>query len=101
MRIRIRRTIGPFLSIGCAFALAHPLGAQVLALNAVPERRYEDERAAFVAIRQVLVDAEENVFILDTQTAGVHVFGADGVYRGQIGRSGSGPGEFRSVGWMG
>lgn len=101
MSERTRRATRLTLCVECALTLSQPLGAQVRELRAVPQRTYDTDRAAVVEVRQVLVDAEDNVFVLDTESRGVHVFSPDGSYRGQIGRSGSGPGEFRSVGWMG
>ncbi len=48
----------------------------------------------FGSIRSLAVAADGTLFVMDGQVPAVRVFGADGVYRTTLGRSGEGPGEF-------
>jgi hypothetical protein len=47
----------------------------------------------FSEIRQVIVDNEEKVYVLDSKESGVKVFTREGQYLRTIGRPGQGPGE--------
>lgn len=75
--------------------------AQAPEWRLVKETVYASPRAPLTRIRQITVDEGGSVYVLDSQSPGIEVFDPDGPYRGSIGRSGGGPGEFRSLGWMG
>jgi hypothetical protein len=53
------------------------------------------DQELFGVINDVLVDARDNVYLLDLQLSEVRVFNIDGEYVRTIGREGEGPGEFR------
>lgn len=50
----------------------------------------------FGNVRRVGFDAEGKLYVFDNQADRIHVVGADGEYVRTLGRSGEGPGEFRS-----
>ena len=53
----------------------------------------EDE---FGRIGTVIATDDGRIFVADLTTTEVRIFGPDGVYRALLGRSGAGPGEFRT-----
>lgn len=55
-----------------------------------------DPNQIFGNIRDVDVDGDGNIFVLDDQDFSVSWFGPDGRFRGRTGRDGGGPGEFRA-----
>jgi len=55
----------------------------------------DDEDVIFGVVRDIGVDDEGNVYLLDVQLNQVHVFDKDGNFVRDIGREGEGPGEFR------
>lgn len=54
----------------------------------------EDENVAFNYPSDVAVDAEGNLYVLDTGNCRIQKFGPDGKFLATIGRKGQGPGEF-------
>jgi len=54
----------------------------------------DDENLAFHYPYDVAMDAERNIYVLDTGNTRVQKFGPDGRYLATIGRKGQGPGEF-------
>lgn len=55
-----------------------------------------DQNQIFGNIRDVEVDGDGNILILDDQDFSLSWFGPDGRFRGRTGRDGGGPGEFRA-----
>lgn len=55
----------------------------------------EEGPASFNDIRDIAVDANGRVFVLDYQTTEIRLFGADGGFVRLVGRNGAGPGEYR------
>lgn len=55
----------------------------------------DDEDVIFGVVREIGVDDQGNVYLLDIQLNQVHVFDKDGNFLRDIGREGEGPGEFR------
>jgi hypothetical protein len=60
----------------------------------------EDGDLILGVVTQVLIDQENNVYLLDGQLAEVHVISPAGELLRTIGREGDGPGEFRQPGDM-
>ncbi|SHE30283.1 6-bladed beta-propeller protein [Fodinibius roseus] len=58
---------------------------------------FERNTGAMGGIRDIAVDDSGRVFISDTQQKTIHMFSPDGQFIQNIGRSGSGPGEFRHI----
>jgi hypothetical protein len=56
----------------------------------------DDEENLFGLITEVLLDAEGNIYLLDTQLSEVQVFSRDGENLKTLSREGDGPGEVRS-----
>lgn len=56
----------------------------------------DDEDVLLGVITQVLTDAEQNVYLLDTQLSQVHVIDPNGVFSHTLSREGDGPGEIRT-----
>jgi hypothetical protein len=56
----------------------------------------EDEEILFGVINQVLLDDENNIYLLDTQLSHVQVYSPTGDHLKTLGRKGSGPGEIRN-----
>ncbi len=54
----------------------------------------EEESSLFVSPRDVKIDKEENIYILDVRAYKIHKFSKEGKYLLSIGRKGEGPGEF-------
>ena len=52
------------------------------------------EYEMFGDIRDIEIDPDGRLFILDTRAGAVRIFNSDGSYAGSIGRPGIGPGEF-------
>lgn len=57
----------------------------------------DDEDEIFGIITRVRVDANGDLYLLDSQLNEVRVFDADGSFLRSIGREGEGPGEFRAA----
>lgn len=55
----------------------------------------DDEETVFGIITRVLLDAEQNIYLLDAQLSEVQVYTPDGTLKTVLGREGDGPGEFR------
>jgi hypothetical protein len=55
----------------------------------------DDEETVFGIITRVLLDAENNIYLLDAQLSEVQVYTPDGSLKTVLGREGDGPGEFR------
>lgn len=55
----------------------------------------DNEDEFFGVIGDILVDEDNNVYILDSQLTEVRVFDAEGGFLRTVGREGEGPGEFR------
>ncbi len=82
-----------------ATAVAQPGDLQIIALHELWEvGADDDDEVLFGVISSIDVDAEGNVYVLDSQLTEVTMFSADGEYIGLIGREGEGPGEFRRIG---
>ena len=60
--------------------------------------RHGEAPAAFGNIRSVLVDRMARIWVVDRTSVEIRVFAPDGKFVRTIGRSGEGPGEFRSIG---
>jgi len=58
----------------------------------------DDEDVLLGIISRVLIDDQNNIYLLDGQLSQVQVFSADGEYLNTIGRAGSGPGEITNPG---
>lgn len=58
---------------------------------------FERNTGVMGGIRDIAVDDSGRVFISDTQQKTIHVFSPDGQFIQNLGRSGSGPGEFRHI----
>ncbi|MCX6569166.1 MAG: 6-bladed beta-propeller, partial [Candidatus Aminicenantes bacterium] len=54
----------------------------------------DDEHLAFNYPSDVAVDAQGNIYILDSGNTRIQKFGPDGKFLATIGRKGQGPGEF-------
>ena len=72
-----------------------PPGWNVQELACIGSVDGPDEESSFGSIRGIELDAEGNVYVLDTQATTVRVFASDGRYLRSIGREGGGPGEFK------
>lgn len=57
----------------------------------------EDNYAFFTAIK-IIVDKDENIFVLDSSNLRIQKYGRNGHYLTTIGRKGQGPGEFQFLG---
>jgi hypothetical protein len=55
----------------------------------------DDEEVIFGVIADVAIDAQGNLYALDSQLSTISVFDPDGNFLRTIGREGEGPGEFR------
>lgn len=58
----------------------------------------------FGTIRSVLLDSRGRVYVLDPSNRTIQVFDSTGTFLRQVGRDGSGPGEYRmpySIAWLG
>lgn len=55
----------------------------------------EDEAVIFGVLSDVAIDAQGNLYALDSQLSTISVFDRDGKFLRTIGREGEGPGEFR------
>ena len=53
-----------------------------------------DENYIFYSIREVEVDEQGNIYVLDSRQCRIQIFDKDGKYLQTIGRKGEGPGEF-------
>jgi len=60
----------------------------------------DDEDEFFGVIADIEIDAQGNVYLLDSQLSEVKIYSDDGEYLRSIGREGEGPGEFRRPGAM-
>lgn len=70
-------------------------------LTLVPEREYGDDSGPGMieaASARAWLDASGRAYVVGTAVPHVWVFGPDGSFLARIGRSGSGPGEFRNIG---
>jgi hypothetical protein len=56
----------------------------------------EDDEVFFGNVGAPCVDADGNLYLMDSQLSQAHVFGPDGEFTGTLGREGDGPGEVRS-----
>lgn len=54
----------------------------------------QDENLSFHNVRDIGLDGESNIYVLDSGNYRVQVFEADGTYRRTVGKEGQGPGEF-------
>jgi hypothetical protein len=71
-------------------------GVRTLELEEVWRRGgWDDEEMIFGIINRVLVDDQQNIFLLDAQLSEVKVISPDGELQHVLGREGDGPGEFR------
>lgn len=62
----------------------------------------EDGPATFGDVRDLAVDDQGRIHVLDSQALEIRVFDTDGRYLYRVGRSGEGPGEFKdpvAMGW--
>jgi hypothetical protein len=55
----------------------------------------DDEETVFGIITKVLIDDENNIYLLDAQLSEISVFSPEGERINTLGREGDGPGEFR------
>jgi hypothetical protein len=55
----------------------------------------DDEETVFGIITKVLIDDDNNIYLLDAQLSEISVFSAEGEHLNTLGREGDGPGEFR------
>jgi len=55
----------------------------------------EDSDLIFGVINRILIDEQENIYLLDGQLSEVHVVSPEGEHLRTLGREGDGPGEFR------
>jgi len=55
----------------------------------------DDEETVFGIINKVLIDDQNNIYLLDAQLAQISVFSPEGELINILGREGDGPGEFR------
>jgi len=71
-------------------------GTRVVNLEALWTLGGEDSDLFFGVINRVLIDAQENIYLLDGQLAEVQVISPEGEHLRTLGREGDGPGEFRN-----
>lgn len=57
----------------------------------------EDVIFGRISSTAIAIDDEGNTYIGDSIKNTIHIFTADGIYNGSIGREGDGPGEFRGI----
>lgn len=55
----------------------------------------DDEETVFGIINKVLIDDQNNIYLLDAQLSEISVFSPEGELLNTLGREGDGPGEFR------
>jgi len=55
----------------------------------------DDDETVFGIINKVLIDADNNIYLLDAQLSEISVFSPEGEHLNTLGREGDGPGEFR------
>ncbi|MEN8007582.1 MAG: 6-bladed beta-propeller [Candidatus Krumholzibacteriota bacterium] len=55
----------------------------------------DDEETVFGIINKVLIDDDNNIYLLDAQLSEISVFSPEGELINTLGREGDGPGEFR------
>jgi hypothetical protein len=55
----------------------------------------DDEETIFGIINRVLIDDDNNIYLLDGQLSQISVFSPEGALLNTLGREGDGPGEFR------
>ena len=55
----------------------------------------DDEETVFGLINKVLIDDDNNIYLLDAQLSEISVFSPEGELLSTLGREGDGPGEFR------
>lgn len=82
-------TSNPFNSDATCTADAEPM-------LSIGDEAGDDESLWFSAIRGMGLLSDGSVAVVDRSSAEVRVFGPDGLHRLSMGRSGEGPGEFRS-----
>ena len=82
-----------FLAVGLWPTAQQVVPERILTLGA----RDGSGPAVFGRIRDVELDEEGTVYVLDDMNLEVRVFALDGAHRGTFGRKGEGPGEFRSL----
>ena len=75
-------------------------GVRTIELEQIWEVGGEDGDLILGVVNQVLIDDENNVYLLDGQLAEVHVVSPDGELLRTLGREGDGPGETRRPGDM-
>lgn len=56
---------------------------------------------AFGEVRDLLIDEEGRIYVLESQAQEIRVFGPDGAWERTIGRAGEGPGELKNAAAMG
>lgn len=76
-------------------------GTRVVKLEELWTVGGDDGDLFFGVVNRVLIDEQENIYLLDGQLADVKVLSRDGELLRTLGREGDGPGEFRSPAEMG
>lgn len=88
------------LLLGIALPAASQRPASLRLVEDLRIGREDDGRYALSRIRHIAV-SEGAVYIAQPQESRIRVFDAAGTFVRYIGRAGDGPGEFRSLGWIG
>jgi len=91
----------PCISVpGIAYLILMPVSCQVCAQaqnDPVPWQITMTEMYRPFTSREVVIGPKGQVYCFETGKNAIHHYGADGKFAGNIGRMGSGPGEFRGV----
>jgi len=96
--------LAAILGAGCGGGSSDAAGGEEGSSEAPPPLRIErvasvaGEAAGFGRVESIVVDAQGRMYLADTQTREIPVFGPDGERIGSLGGSGGGPGEFTYLG---
>src|SRR4030043_407179 len=88
-----RKTMSHFIFPIALFILG--MGTASVRLEIIPELEInEPENVIFNGLKDIAVDSEKNIYVLDKKECLVYVFNKEGTFLRKIGSRGNGPGEF-------